>query len=60
MCCNLCYIYNTNCNGTAQAQHVKAIEATIRHDVKAVEYYLKARLQGTTLDNLRGLITVGS
>lgn len=27
-----------------QAQRVKAIEATTRHDVKAVEYYLKERL----------------
>lgn len=38
---------------TAQAQRVKALEATIGHDVKAVEYYLKERLQGTTLDDLR-------
>jgi adenylosuccinate lyase len=28
----------------SQAQRVKAIEATTRHDVKAVEYYLKERL----------------
>jgi adenylosuccinate lyase len=36
-----------------QAQRVKAIEATIGHDVKAVEYYLKERLQGTTLEDMR-------
>jgi adenylosuccinate lyase len=36
-----------------QAQRVKAVEATIGHDVKAVEYYLKERLQGTTLEDMR-------
>jgi adenylosuccinate lyase len=36
-----------------QAQRVKAIEATIGHDVKAVEYYLKERCQGTTLEDMR-------
>lgn len=36
-----------------QAQRVKEIEAAIRHDVKAVEYYLKERLQGTSLADLR-------
>jgi adenylosuccinate lyase len=36
-----------------QAQRVKAIEATIGHDAKAVEYYLKERLQGTTLEDMR-------
>ena len=35
-----------------QAQRVKEIEAVIRHDVKAVEYYLKERLQGTSLADL--------
>jgi adenylosuccinate lyase len=38
---------------SAQAQRVKAIEATIGHDVKAVEYYLKERFQGTTLEDMR-------
>ena len=38
--------------GSAQAQRVKAIEATIGHDVKAVEYYLKERCQGTTLEDM--------
>jgi adenylosuccinate lyase len=33
----------------AQAERVKAIEATTRHDVKAVEYYLRERMQGTSL-----------
>jgi adenylosuccinate lyase len=36
-----------------QAQRVKAIEATIGHDAKAVEYYLKERFQGTTLEDMR-------
>jgi adenylosuccinate lyase len=36
-----------------QAQRVKAIEAIIGHDVKAVEYYLKERFQGTTLEDMR-------
>lgn len=35
-----------------QAQRVKAIEATVRHDVKAVEYYLKTRMQETSLADL--------
>ncbi|MCA1597029.1 MAG: adenylosuccinate lyase, partial [Chloroflexi bacterium] len=34
----------------AAAERVKAIEATTRHDVKAVEYYLKERLRGTSLE----------
>ena len=32
---------------------MKAIEATIGHDVKAVEYYLKERFQDTTLEDMR-------
>src|SRR5262245_9606153 len=36
-----------------QAQGVKAVEVTIGHDVKAVEYYLKERFQGTTLEDMR-------
>jgi adenylosuccinate lyase len=36
-----------------QAQRVKTIEATIHHDVKAVEYYLKERLQETSLADMR-------
>jgi adenylosuccinate lyase len=38
---------------SAQARRVKAIEATIGHDVKAVEYYLKERFQSTTLEDMR-------
>lgn len=30
----------------ADAEHVKAIEATTNHDVKAVEYFIKEKLQG--------------
>lgn len=33
----------------ADAERVKAIEATTRHDVKAIEYFLKERLEGTSL-----------
>ena len=33
----------------AQADRVKEIERTTRHDVKAVEYYLQERLQDTSL-----------
>ena len=39
--------------GSEQAQRVKAIEATIGHDVKAVEYYLKECFQDTTLEDMR-------
>lgn len=40
----------------AQARRVKAIEATTRHDVKAVEYYLGERLADTSLADLRPMI----
>ena len=33
----------------AQAERVKAIEQTTRHDVKAIEYYLGEKLAGTSL-----------
>jgi len=36
-----------------EAKGVKEIEATTRHDVKAVEYYLKERLQSTSLVDVR-------
>ena len=35
-----------------EAEKVKAIEKTTNHDVKAVEYYLKDKVAGTTLDEL--------
>ncbi len=35
--------------GPAQAERVKEIEQTTRHDVKAVEYYLQERLRDTSL-----------
>ena len=35
--------------GPAQADRVKEIEQTTRHDVKAVEYYLQERLRETSL-----------
>jgi adenylosuccinate lyase len=36
----------------AEAEKVKAIEKTTNHDVKAVEYYLKEKVAGTSLDEL--------
>lgn len=39
-----------------QAARVKAIEATTRHDVKAVEYYLKERLADTSLADIREFV----
>ncbi len=36
----------------AEAEKIKTIEAVTNHDVKAVEYYLKDRLAGTTLEEL--------
>ena len=35
--------------GPTQAERVKGIEQTTRHDVKAVEYYLQERLRDTSL-----------
>lgn len=36
---------------TAQAERVKEIEKVTNHDVKAVEYYLRERVQGTSLQD---------
>ena len=36
----------------SQADRVKEIEQTTRHDVKAVEYYLQERLRGTSLADI--------
>jgi adenylosuccinate lyase len=41
----------TECTPEA-AQRVKEIEKTTNHDVKAVEYYLKEKLAGTSLETL--------
>ncbi|QBG47911.1 adenylosuccinate lyase [Verrucomicrobia bacterium S94] len=35
-----------------EAEKVKAIERTTNHDVKAVEYYLKQKIEGTTVEEL--------
>ncbi|NQZ57519.1 MAG: adenylosuccinate lyase [Lentisphaeraceae bacterium] len=40
----------------AEAQKVKDIERTTNHDVKAVEYYLKNKLEGTALAELSEFI----
>lgn len=36
----------------AEAEKVKEIERTTNHDVKAVEYYLKQKIEGTSLEAL--------
>lgn len=38
------------------ARRVKAIEAVTRHDVKAVEYFIKEKLKGTQLEKLSEFI----
>ncbi len=43
----------------AQAERVKEIEAVTNHDVKAVEYYLRQRLEGTSLADAREFIHFG-
>ncbi|MEE9436822.1 MAG: hypothetical protein V3V37_09060, partial [Candidatus Adiutricales bacterium] len=35
-----------------EAQQVKDIEKTTNHDVKSVEYYIKERLEGTSLEDM--------
>src|SRR5579862_3156899 len=40
----------------AQANRVKEIEKVTKHDVKAVEYYLKERLAGTSLVDVREFV----
>ncbi|HEV3232276.1 MAG TPA: adenylosuccinate lyase [Candidatus Dormibacteraeota bacterium] len=42
--------------GAAEAVEIAAIEAGINHDVKAVEYWLKARLAGTPLEPYREFV----
>ena len=39
-----------------EAEKIKKIEAVTNHDVKAVEYYLKEQITGTTLDDLSEFI----
>lgn len=39
-----------------EAEKVKLIERTTNHDVKAVEYYLKQKIEGTTLEPLAEFI----
>ena len=38
----------------AAAERVKAIETRVNHDVKAVEYYLRERLEATSLADMAG------
>ena len=40
----------------AEAEKIKKIEAVTNHDVKAVEYYLKEQLEGTSLADLSEFI----
>jgi len=39
-----------------EAGRVKAIEAVTRHDVKAIEYYLKEKLDGTSMEDVKEFI----
>ncbi len=41
------------------AMHVKRIERTTNHDVKAVEYYIRDRLAGTSLEDVREWVHFG-
>lgn len=41
------------------AQAVKAIEKTTNHDVKAVEYFIKERLEGLGLDSIKEFVHFG-
>ena len=40
----------------AEAEKIKAIEAITNHDVKAVEYYLKEQIAGSSLENISEFI----
>ncbi len=40
----------------AEAGRVKEIEAVTRHDVKAIEYYLKEKLDGTGMDDVKEFV----
>jgi len=40
----------------AEAEKIKKIEAVTNHDVKAVEYYLKEQIEGTSLSDLAEFI----
>lgn len=43
----------------ADAQHIKDIEKTTNHDVKAVEYFIKEKLKGTQLDEYSEFVHFG-
>src|SRR3569833_1121404 len=45
--------------GPEQAERVKAIDAVTRHDVKAVEYYIKERLQESSLRDVQEFVHFG-
>jgi adenylosuccinate lyase len=40
----------------AEAEKIKKIEAVTNHDVKAVEYYLKEQIEGTSLEDISEFI----
>jgi adenylosuccinate lyase len=44
--------------GAAEVAELAEIERVTRHDVKAVEYFLKRRLEGTSLDDVAELVHV--
>lgn len=43
----------------ADAQHIKDIEKTTNHDVKAVEYFIKEKLKGTQLEEYSEFVHFG-
>ncbi len=45
--------------GPEDAQHIKAIERTTNHDVKAVEYWIKEKLNNTRLEKWKEFIHFG-
>lgn len=44
---------------TRDAERIKAIEATTKHDVKAVEYFIKQKLQRTSLRTVQEFVHFG-
>ena len=43
----------------SEAEKIKEIEKTTNHDVKAVEYYLKDQISGTSIEELSEFIHCG-
>jgi adenylosuccinate lyase len=43
----------------ADAEQIKEVEKTTNHDVKAVEYFIKEKLKGTGLENIKEFVHFG-